>query len=272
MPMTRKAASWPRPMRSTKPPSIPTIPTATSSRAPIRSNGQRRGPTTPTATALDREDALLRTTRHTYNAKNYELAGRGDADRGEGLVELDEVEVGRGDALLRARLRGRGPPAAAAGWSRGRRPGRARRSRRAAPGRGSSALALLIDRRPRRRRRRSGRRAGGDGAVLENAGRSLPSDSAVVSPRTPSSVEMTTGSPLRCGIETGATSSSKTPFFQAAAAFWCERAANSSCSARVRFSDAALRSSVSIAHGLAGDLVEQRVVRHRVDRASRRRT
>ncbi len=50
---------------------------------------------------------------------------------------------------------------------------------------------------------------------LANAGRSLPSDSAVVSPRTPSSWETTTGSPLRCGIATGTTSSSKTPFFQA---------------------------------------------------------
>ncbi len=35
---------------------------------------------------------------------------------------------------------------------------------------------------------------------LLNAGRSLPSDSAVVSPRTPSSAETTIGSPLRCGI------------------------------------------------------------------------
>jgi hypothetical protein len=53
---------------------------------------------------------------------------------------------------------------------------------------------------------------------LLKAGRSLPSDSTVVSPRTPSSEETTTGSPLRCGISTGTTSSSKTPFFHAVAA------------------------------------------------------
>ena len=35
---------------------------------------------------------------------------------------------------------------------------------------------------------------------LPNAGRSLASDSAVVSPRMPSSWLTTTGSPLRCGI------------------------------------------------------------------------
>ena len=80
---------------------------------------------------------------------------------------------------------------------------------------------------------------------LLNAGRSLPSDSIVVSPRTPSSVANTTGSPLRCGISTGTTSSSKTPFFHATAAFWWDCAANSSCSSRVRLCAAALHSSVS---------------------------
>ena len=52
--------------------------------------------------------------------------------------------------------------------------------------------------------------------------------------------ETTIGSPLRCGIETGTISSSKRPFFQAAAACWCERAANSSCSSRVSSVSAAL--------------------------------
>ncbi len=69
---------------------------------------------------------------------------------------------------------------------------------------------------------------------LLKAGRSLPSDSAVVSARTPSSVEKTTGSPLREGIDTGTISSSKSPFLMAAAARWCERAENSSCSDRPR--------------------------------------
>ena len=68
----------------------------------------------------------------------------------------------------------------------------------------------------------------------ENAGRSLPRPSAVVSPRTPSSVSNTTGSPLRCGIVTGAISSAKMPFLIAAAARWCERAEKASCSSRVR--------------------------------------
>ena len=79
---------------------------------------------------------------------------------------------------------------------------------------------------------------------LSKAGRSLPSDSAVVSPRMPSSWLTTTGSPLRCGISTGTTSSSKTPFFQAAAARWWERAENSSCSSRDSCAPAALQVSV----------------------------
>ena len=41
----------------------------------------------------------------------------------------------------------------------------------------------------------------------EKAGRSLASASAVVSARTPSSVSNSTGSPRRCGIETGTISS-----------------------------------------------------------------
>ena len=68
---------------------------------------------------------------------------------------------------------------------------------------------------------------------LPKAGRSLASDSADVSLRTPSSLSTTIGSPLRCGTSTGITSSAKTPFFQAAAACWCERALNSSCSSRL---------------------------------------
>src|SRR5664280_372300 len=65
------------------------------------------------------------------------------------------------------------------------------------------------------------------------AGRSLPSDSAVVPGRTPSSSVTSNGSPLRCGIGTGTISSSNRPSFMAAAARSCERAENSSCSWRV---------------------------------------
>ena len=100
---------------------------------------------------------------------------------------------------------------------------------------------------------------------LLNAGRSLPSDSTVVSPRMPSSALTTTGSPLRCGISTGTTSSSKTPFFHASAARWCERAENASCSSRVRLAPAALHCSVRPPIGLVGELVVERVVGHRVD-------
>ena len=189
----------------------------------------------------------------------------GDADRGERLVELDQVEVGGRDALLLAGLRGRVWRAAAGGVESGPAtmpcaPISASHSRPS-----SSAFALLIT-----------TTAAAPSEICEaepavivpsllNAGRSLPSDSAVVSPRTPSSWETTTGSPLRCGISTGTTSSSKTPFFQATAAFWCDCAANSSCSSRVRLCAAALHCSVEQAHRLRGELVEQRVVRHRVD-------
>ena len=55
----------------------------------------------------------------------------------------------------------------------------------------------------------------------------------MVSPRMPSSVANATGSPLRCGIATGAISSANMPFSTAAAARWCERAENASCSSRV---------------------------------------
>ena len=79
---------------------------------------------------------------------------------------------------------------------------------------------------------------------LRNAGRRPLSDSAVVLARMPSSSANSIGSPLRCGICTPTTSSAKTPSFQAAAAFWCELAANSSCSNRVNLSTS-LRCSVS---------------------------
>ena len=63
-----------------------------------------------------------------------QLPGRGQADRGERLVDLDQVEVGGRDALLLRRpSRWRGPAGSAAS-SRGRRPRRARRSRPARSG------------------------------------------------------------------------------------------------------------------------------------------
>ena len=68
---------------------------------------------------------------------------------------------------------------------------------------------------------------------LAKAGRSLARDSAVVSPRTPSSVSKTTGSPLRCGTSTATTSSPNVPSAQALAAFWWLAAASWSWASRV---------------------------------------
>ncbi len=67
----------------------------------------------------------------------------------------------------------------------------------------------------------------------------------MVSARMPSSYLKATGSPLRCGIETETTSSSKSPSFHAFAASWWLRAENSSCSSRVKACSPVLASSVS---------------------------
>jgi hypothetical protein len=75
--------------------------------------------------------------------------------------------------------------------------------------------------------------------ALSNAGRSPASDSAVVSPRTPSSVSNTIGSPLRCGISTLTISLSNRPSFWARAARSWLFAASSSCGSRARPADAA---------------------------------
>ena len=63
-------------------------------------------------------------------------------------------------------------------------------------------------------------------------GRSLPSDSGVESPRTPSSWSKTAGSPRRCGTSTGITSAANVPSAQAAAACRWLRAAYSSAASR----------------------------------------
>ncbi len=67
---------------------------------------------------------------------------------------------------------------------------------------------------------------------LRNAGRRAASDSAVVSARIPSSRSTCTGSPRRCGTETGTTSSSNRPSSHARAALRCEAAAKASMSSR----------------------------------------
>ena len=65
----------------------------------------------------------------------------------------------------------------------------------------------------------------------ENAGRSLPSDSAVAPGRMPSSWSTVTWS-LRCCTTTGVISSASSPFLVASAARSWERAAHSSWAAR----------------------------------------
>ena len=99
---------------------------------------------------------------------------------------------------------------------------------------------------------------------LLNAGRRRPSDSVVVSARMPSSSANTIGSPRRCGTSTGTISSAKSPFFCAAAARWCERAAK-----RVLLL-ARQRVALVVAlggrtHGLAVEGVGEAVEGHRVD-------
>ena len=201
-----------------------------------------------------------------------ELLGRGQADRGERLVDLDQVEVGGRDALLLRRpSRWRGP-AGSAGSSRGRRRRRARRSRRARSGPAPRALALLIT-----------TTAAAPSEICEaepavmvpsllNAGRSRDRVSVVVSARMPSSVRNSSGSPLRCGIATGTTSSSNSPSFQAWAASWWLRAENASCSSRVNVRVAGVRGLGQRAHRLVGERVPQPVVGHVVAHRSRRRT
>ncbi len=75
--------------------------------------------------------------------------------------------------------------------------------------------------------------------ALSNAGRSLPSDSIVVSGRTPSSVSTMIGSPLRWGTGTATISSANLPSLMALAARSCDLAASSSCGARSMPAEAA---------------------------------
>ncbi len=101
--------------------------------------------------------------------------------------------------------------------------------------------------------------------ALSNAGRSPPSDSAVVSPRTPSSVSKTTRSPLRWGISTGTISSANRPSLMAVAARSWLAAARASWGSPGRWPAEAAYFSVPapMAHLVEG--AEQAVVGHGVD-------
>ena len=87
---------------------------------------------------------------------------------------------------------------------------------------------------------------GGLGVDFPRLGRSVDSDSTVVSARGCSSVSTTSGSPLRCGTYTPTISWGKTPLFCAATAFWCDEAASASWSARQMKNSALRFSAVSI--------------------------
>ena len=117
-----------------------------------------------------------------------ELLGRGQPDRRERLVDLDQVEVGGRDALLVAGLGDRARRLALQRGVRARRRRRARRSRPARSGRAPRALALLIT----TTAAAPSEICDADPAVmvpsLLNAGRSRARLSVVVSARMPSSV------------------------------------------------------------------------------------
>ena len=80
----------------------------------------------------------------TFVGVDAELLGRRDADRGERLVDLDQVEVGGLTPSLAQAVPDRVGRLATAASSPGRRRRRARRSRPARSGPSSSALALLM--------------------------------------------------------------------------------------------------------------------------------
>ncbi len=161
-----------------------------------------------------------------------EFAGGGDPDGGECFVDFDEVEVGGVDAFLRAGFGdgpgglgleggvGSGDDAVGADF---RDPGQAEFF-----GLGFAhhhdGGGAVGDR---------GGGAGGDGAVLAERGTQFAEGFGGGVGADASSWAKTMGSPLRWGMETGTTSLSNRPSFQARAAFWCEAAAKASCSARV---------------------------------------
>ena len=191
---------------------------------------------------------------------------RGDTDGGEGLVQLEQVDVAHGEAgpaegeldgvggLVEQRRVGAGHLAVAEDAAErldAELLGRGLRATitAAPPSEICDALpAVMLP-------------------ALSNAGRSAPSDSAVVPARTPSSSLKRRGSPLRWGISTLTISASNRPSFWARAARSCDVAASSSCA--IAGDACALR--VLLGAGAHGDLVdgaEQAVVHHRVDQGT----
>ena len=153
---------------------------------------------------------------------------------GERLVDLDQVEVGHGQALLVERVPDRVGRLGSAASCRGRRRCRARRSRPARSARAPRPWPCSSTTTAQAPSEIGRGGAGGDRAVRAEGrpqlGQRLHCGVCRVRPRP----RLTTmGSPLRCGIVTGAISSAKAPFFCAAAASWWLRAPNASCSSRL---------------------------------------
>ena len=251
------ASPWPPPPQSAAAPSPP----------PRRRSSLIEREHDARARHADRVTERDRAAVHVHDVVgDAEVVHRREADRGERLVELEEVDVARplrracSSARLIAPRRLGG-----AATCRDRRPCRSRPARRAASSPSSSALAFditmtaappseICDALPAVMR-----------AVPSNAGRRPPSDSVVVPGRTPSSVSTTIGSPLRWGIATGAISSAKRPSFAAAAARSWLFAASSSCASRVMPPTCAGVVLGARAHVHGVERAPQAVVDHRVD-------
>ncbi len=200
------ASPWPPPPHSAAAPTPP--PRRWSSRARCSTT---RAPDMPTGCP----SAIAPPLTLTSVLLDAELAGRLDADGGERLVELEEVDVGGRDALLLRRLRDRvGGLELERGVGAGHLAGAPISASQVRPS--SSALALLIT----TTAQAPSEICEAEPAVMVPSlatGRRPARDSTVVSPRMPSSSDHDDVA-LAGGIVTGTTSSSKTPFFQARAA------------------------------------------------------
>ena len=161
-----------------------------------------------------------------------EQLDRVQRDRAEGLVHLEQVDVGDGQArLLERHPRRRRRRPHQVGVVVGHVPV-ADGSRRAARGRARAPSPRTRARAPPRRRSRPGRCPAVVAPSFENTGGSAASRSAEVSRRGPSSVS-TTVSPLRPGMVTGTISSASRPASMAATARSWLRSAQASCCSRV---------------------------------------
>ena len=191
---SRSASPWPPPPHSAAAPRPP--PRRRSSSARVRAS---RAPDMP----IGWPSAIAPPLTLTIAGSMPRSRGGLDAHRGERLVDLDQVEVGRGQPRLAQRCL-----IALDGWLVQRVVGAgdvAVRADLGEPGQPELlglGLAHDDDRGGAVGDRRGG--SGGDGAVLAERGPQLGQRSRPWCPgRMPSSSVTSTGSPLRCGISTG---------------------------------------------------------------------